>query len=100
MKKYTGQIPHNNGCYYTEETIYGRAVADNSDVFETVSSGSFHEYLPMKNSQAATVLSTDATPGQLYRLVVTNNAGLYRYVTDHVVYINETQMDKLLFTIY
>lgn len=100
MKKYTGQIPHNNGCYYTEETIYGRAVADNSDVFETVSSGSFHEYLPMKNSRAVTVLSTDATPGQLYRLVVTNNAGLYRYVTDHVVCINETQMDKILFTIY
>ena len=100
MKKFTGKIPHNNGCYYTEETIYGRAVADDSDVFETIPSGSFHEYLPMKDSQAATVLSTGVSPGQLYRLVVTNNAGLYRYVTDHVVCINETLMDKILFTIY
>ena len=100
MKQFTGQTPHNNGYYYTEETIYGRAVADDSDVFETVPSGSFHEYQPMKDSQAATVLCTDAQPGQLYHLVVTNNAGLYRYVTDHVVCINETQMDRVLFTIY
>ncbi len=27
-------------------------------------------------------------------------AGLYRYVTDHMVCIQETQMDKILFTIY
>ena len=100
MKQFTGSTPHNNGYYYTEETIYGRAVADESDVFETVSSGSFHEYLSMKGGHATTVLCTDAQPGQLYHLVVTNNAGLYRYVTDHVVCINETQMDRVLFTIY
>ena len=35
-----------------------------------------------------------------YQLVVTNSAGLYRYVTDHMVCIQETQMDKILFTIY
>ena len=100
MKQFTGNIPHNNGYYYTEETIYGRAVADDCDVFETVPSGSLHEYLSMKESNAATQLSTDAQPGQLYHLVVTNKAGLYRYVTDHVVCINETQMDKIIFSIY
>ncbi|MBQ8705884.1 MAG: GH3 auxin-responsive promoter family protein [Paludibacteraceae bacterium] len=100
MKQFTGKIPHNNGYYYTEETIYGRAVADDSDMFETVASGSFHEYLPMSGGNAATVFCTDAKVGQLYHLVVTNKAGLYRYVTDHVVSINETQMDKILFTIY
>ncbi len=100
MKQFTGNIPHNNGYYYTEETIYGRAVADDCDVFETVPSGSLHEYLSMKESNAATQLSTDAQPGQLYHLVVTNKAGLYRYVTDHVVCVNETQMDKIIFSIY
>lgn len=100
MKQFTGNIPHNNGYYYTEETIYGRAVADDCDVFETVPSGSLHEYLSMKESNAATLLSTDAQPGQLYHLVVTNKAGLYRYVTDHVVCVNETQMDKIIFSIY
>ena len=100
MKQFTGDIPHNNGYYYTEETIYGRAVADNSDLFETFPSGSFHEYLPLEEPNAETILSTDTKPGVPYQLVVTNSAGLYRYVTDHIVSIQETQLDKILFTIY
>ena len=100
MKQFTGDIPHNNGYYYTEETIYGRAVADDSDLFETFSSESFHEYLPLQEPTAATILSTDTKPGVPYQLVVTNSAGLYRYVTDHIVCIQETLLDKILFTIY
>lgn len=100
MKQFTGQTPHNNGFYYTEETIYGRALADDSDLFETCDSGSFHEYLPLEGSQDMTLLSTDTKPGVPYQLVVTNSAGLYRYVTDHIVCIQEIQIDKLLFTIY
>ena len=100
MKQFTGEIPHNNGYYYTEETIYGRAVADDSDLFETFSSESFHEYLPLQEPTAATILSTDTKPGVPYQLVVTNSAGLYRYVTDHIVCIQETLLDKILFTIY
>ena len=100
MKQFTGQIPHNNGYYYTEETIYGRAVADDSDLFETLPSTGFHEYLPLEEDNATTVLPTNTKRGVPYQLVVTNNAGLYRYVTDHIVCIQETQMDKILFTIY
>jgi hypothetical protein len=101
MKVYTGQTPHNNGYYYTEEAVYGRAVADNSDVFETIPSTSFHEYLPLgSDDTAATVLSTDVKVGEPYQLVVTNSSGLYRYVTDHIVRIQEKQDDKVLFTIY
>ena len=101
MKQFTGQIPHNNGYYYTEETIYGRAVADDSDLFETLPSTGFHEYLPLEEEDnAATVLPTNTKRGVPYQLVVTNNAGLYRYVTDHIVCIQETQIDKILFTIY
>lgn len=100
MKLFTGKTPHNHGYYYTEETICGRAVADDSDIFETLSTNSFHEYLPLMNDSAGTILSTETKPGAPYYLVVTNSAGLYRYVTDHIVRIQETQMDKILFTIY
>ena len=100
MKQFTGETPHNNGYYYTEETIYGRAVADDSDLFETFSSDSFHEYLPVDSESETTLLSTATKPGVPYQLVVTNSAGLYRYVTDHIVCIQESQMDKILFTIY
>ena len=100
MKQFTGKTPHNNGYYYTEETIYGRAVADDSDLFETFPSGCFHEYLPLDENNADTLLSTDTKPEVPYQLVVTNSAGLYRYITDHIVCIKETQMDKILFSIY
>ena len=100
MKLFTGDTPHNHGYYYTEETICGKAVADNSDLFETISSNSFHEYQPLKKDTADTVLSTETKPGVPYYLVVTNSAGLYRYVTDHIICIQKTQMDKVLFTIY
>lgn len=100
MKQFTGDIPHNNGYYYTEETIYGRAVADDCDLFETFPSGCFHEHLPVGEDQAATLLSTDTKPETSYQLVVTNSAGLYRYITDHIIRIQETKMDKIIFTIY
>ena len=73
---------------------------DYSDFFETFSSDSFHEYLPVDSESETTLLSTATKPGVPYQLVVTNSAGLYRYVTDHIVCIQESQMDKILFTIY
>lgn len=55
---------------------------------------------PLNDNDTATLLSTDTKPGDPYQLVVTNSAGLYRYVTDHIVCIQEKQIDKILFTIY
>ena len=100
MKEFTGDIPHNHGYYYTEETIYGRAMADDCDLFEGFQSGSFHEFLPLKEKDAKTVLYTDTQKEMPYQLVVTNKAGLYRYITDHVVCIQKIEMEKILFTIY
>lgn len=77
-------------------------MADDSDLFENFSSNSFHEYLPLKeeDDNAVPLLSTETKPGVSYYLVVTNSAGLYRYATDHIVCVQETRMDKILFTIY
>ena len=75
-------------------------IADDSDIFETLPSKSFHEYQTQNDNNTATLLSTDTKPGEPYQLVVTNSAGLYRYVTDHIVCIKEKQIDKILFTIY
>lgn len=99
MKQFTGEIPHNNGYYYTEETIYGKAVGDDNDLFETFPYG-FNEYLPADGNSDTTLLSTDVMTGTPYQLVVTNSAGLYRYITDHVVNIQDKHLEKLLFTIY
>ena len=100
MKQFTGKTPHNNGYYYTEETIYGRAVADDCDLFETFTSGCFHEHLPLNEENAETLLSTNTKADMSYLLVVTNSAGLYRYVTDHIKIMKDTKGDKIFFTIY
>ncbi len=97
MKEFTGNMPHNHGYCYTEETICGRAVEDNSDLFETVQSGSFHEYMPAGGDNETTLLSTDVKQGEEYQLVVTNSAGLYRFVTSHRVCIEDVQLDRTLF---
>ncbi len=50
--------------------------------------------------QQLTVSIYATKEGESYQLVVTNSAGLYRYVTDHIVRIQKHQLDKILFTIY
>ena len=100
MKEFTGKTPHNNGYYYTEETIYGKAVADDSDLFEAFPMKCFHEHLPLDIENKDTVLYTHTKEGEPYQLVVTNRAGLYRYVTDHIVRIQKKQIGKIIFTIY
>lgn len=99
MKVFTGNTPHNHGYCYTEETICGRAVEDNSDLFETVQSDSFHEYMPAGGDNGTTLLSTDVKQGEAYQLVVTNSAGLYRFVTSHRLCIEDVQLDRTLFKI-
>ena len=54
----------------------------------------------MNEENAETLLSTNTKADMSYLLVVTNSAGLYRYVTDHIVQIKETRPDKIFFTIY
>ena len=92
--------PRNHGMKFVTGPYLGFLDGDDSDLFETFPSRSFHEYQPLNNHNMTTLLSTDTKPGVPYQLVVTNSAGLYRYVTDHIVCIQEKQIDKILFTIY
>ncbi len=97
---HTPATPRNHGMLFVTAPYLGFLDGDDSNLFETFPSGCFHEYLPLDENNADTLLSTDTKPEVPYQLVVTNSAGLYRYITDHIVCIKETQMDKILFTIY
>lgn len=100
MKKYTGNIPHNNGYYYTEEAILGEAVEDNSNEFVNVSNSTYYELLPIKGEESDTVPLSQAEVGVPYQLVITNTSGLYRYVTNHFVMIKSVEIGETHFTIY
>ena len=99
MKKYTGDLVHNHGFYFTEEAILGKATEDGSELFECIRSNNFYELIPLAKD-AAPVLWSQVEKGAPYQLVVTNNAGLYRYVTDHFICPQEITSDSIKFTIY
>lgn len=101
LKRYTGGIPHNHGYYFTEETIFGKAVADDSGLFECILDYNVHELLPIADIDGTRpLLWSNCKVGETYFIVVTNHAGLYRYQTDHTVCPREITPDSIKFTIY
>ncbi|MBQ9057621.1 MAG: GH3 auxin-responsive promoter family protein [Atopobiaceae bacterium] len=104
MRSYTGDLPHNHGYLYSPVALLGRAVSDDSDLFSmSAATGSnFYELLPISDdgsgNQALTL--SEAEHDKPYQLVVTNQAGLYRYVTDHFICVKEVDFSSVRFTIY
>ena len=98
LQQYAGNVALNNGCLMTEATIVGRAVADNSPLYETLEDCNFHELLPL-TPNASPIPWSQATLGEPYRLVVTNHAGLYRCTTPHIVVPQEVAETTVRFTI-
>ena len=100
LKQYTGEIPHNNGYYYTEEAVIGKAKEDNSDLFLHAANASFFEVVPLGAEDGEALPFSKSDPNTPYQLVVTNEAGLYRYVMDHFIYVKEVGVDGISFTVY
>lgn len=99
MKRFTGDVTHSHGFYFTEEAILGKATADGSELFECIRGNSFYELMPVADD-STTVCWSQVEKGAPYQLVVTNKAGLYRYVTDHFICPQEISQDSIKFTIY
>lgn len=101
LKRYTGDIHHNHGFYFTEETIFGKAVADDSDLFECIQNYNMYELQLVSSIDGQKpLLWSEAITGESYFIVVTNHAGLYRYQTDHIVQPCEITPGAIKFTIY
>ena len=46
LRRYTGSLPHNHGYDYLKSAVMGKAVADDSDLFECIKNHSFYEFIP------------------------------------------------------
>lgn len=99
MKRFTGDLTHNHGYYFTEEAILGKAVADDSDLFECIKGDNFYELLPLA-TDSAPVFWTQVEIGKPYQFVVTNRAGLYRYAIDHFICPQKVSIESIEFTLY
>jgi hypothetical protein len=104
IKTYTGDLPHNHGYLYSSVGLLGKAVADDTDLFSMSSAmgSNFYELLPIANdgSDDRALTLSEAEIDVPYQLVVTNQAGLYRYVTDHFICVKEVDFSSARFTIY
>lgn len=101
LKRYTSGVPHNHGYYFTEETIFGKAVADDSDLFECIQDYNVYELIPIDGADdTKPLLWSEVETDNTYFIVVTNHAGLYRYQTDHTVCPREITPQSIKFTIY
>ncbi len=101
MRHYTGNLPHNHGYLYSEAALLGHAVEDDSEQFVISDSLNFYELLPVTASNDVKAITlSQAEPGTPYQLVVTNTAGLYRYVTDHFIVTRSVDISGTRFTIY
>ena len=102
MKKYTGSLPHNHGYYYTELALLGKAVEDESDLFVGLNNNNFYELMSLRKGENKdeVIALSEAEENGLYQLIITNAAGIYRCVSDHIIYCRKTDFSGVYFTIY
>lgn len=89
LKKYLGKISHNYGLYASSEAVIGKAIQDDSDVYTLADSSVFLEFLPVGGETSETLLADELEVGKSYKVLVTNNAGLYRYMLGDVIQVTE-----------
>lgn len=99
LRRYTGSLPHNHGYDYLKSAVMGKAVADDSDLFEYIREHCFYEFIPLDSKSQQTLVWSELEIGKAYRVVITNHAGLYRYLTNHVICPQEVTPSSIKFSI-
>ena len=104
LRYYIKGTPHHHGFYVTSETLMAKAVQADCDLFELNTDTNFYEFIPVDDNdkkvdvpvpvkKEAPLLISQLQSGKTYQMVVTNNAGLYRYLTDHRITFQENKPD-------
>ena len=89
MRKYAGDIPFDFGIYGASEGLFAVCFEPDRDQFLVVPDSVFYEFLPVDATDGKTCLIDELEVGKEYELVVTNDAGLYRYCIKDVVKVTE-----------
>jgi len=101
MQTYTKGIPHNHSYYFTAETLIARAIADDSERFKLITDTDFFEFIPIGTAPDSTPLLLGQTKvDETYQVVVTNQAGLYRFKTNHTLTIVEKTVTGEVFVTF
>jgi len=99
--KYFGHTPIFGGIYASAEATYGIHRDFNTDSVLLALNSGFYEFIPehqWETTNPKTVLPWEVTPGDRYRIVVTNYSGFYRYDVGDVVEIDGFEGNTPRFT--
>lgn len=94
LKRPLGKIAHNYGLYASSEAVIGKAVTDNSELYTLADTPVFLEFLPICDDKCEALLPDELEVGKRYNVLVTNNAGLYRYQLGDVIEVVEMKDGK------
>ena len=98
MKRYTGDIPHSNGFASLPEALLGKAL-DGTEDYELIPGLNFYEFLPFPGKEGDTpLLLSQVKEGHDYEIIVTNQAGLYRYCTEDIIHVKECRNGRMSFS--
>ncbi len=95
LKRYIGEIPLNNGLYFSPEALVATSVRSNCEERKLLAEAGFFEFMPtsfLSNGASRPLLANELEVGEEYGLVVTNCLGFYRYKIGDVVRVE--RMDK------
>lgn len=95
IKKYFEGVHYNHASYFTEMGILGKAISDDSDIFEIYKDKYFIELIDSLGNTEETVLPTDSVVDKIYEMVITNENGLYRYKTS--IFIKPIEVNNTTF---
>ena len=88
LHRYTEQIPFYSAVYSATEAMLGICTRTNDITYVVTPRTAYHEFIPVAETELSnpTVLNlTQLEKGQSYEVVVTNQAGFYRYRLGDVI---------------
>ena len=94
MKRYTSDVPHSNGFFASSEMLAGKAI--DGDNYELIPDLNFYEFLSVDDTRP--IFLNEVEVGKDYEIILTNQAGLYRYRTEDIIRVVECGSGKLIFS--
>jgi len=99
LSKYIGGITLNNGYFMLSAALVGQSI-DGSNKYRLLEGNNFYEFLPVTAKVGEKpCLLTGLNEGEIYELIITNRAGLYRYRTGYLIRVEEQNGGNLIFSL-
>lgn len=100
LKYFIGDVPRNNGRYFTAEALIGRSVRNNSDERALLPKAGFFEFIDQDDDDPTRALTVgEIKADRRYEIVVTNCQGLYRYRLGDIIRVLRVEDGAPIFNI-